>query len=60
MVDKERIKGKAEEVKGAIKEQVGKVTGNHETEAEGAAEKNKGKTRDKAGKVKDTARDVFK
>ncbi|GAB3676168.1 CsbD family protein [Salinisphaera aquimarina] len=60
MVDKERIKGKAEEVKGSIKEQVGKVTGNHETEAEGRVEKNKGKTRDKVGKVKDTARDVAK
>ncbi|MES1924911.1 CsbD family protein [Salinisphaera sp. T31B1] len=60
MVDKERIKGKAEQVKGSIKEQVGKVTGNRETEAEGRAEKNKGKTRDKVGKVKDTARDVVK
>ena len=38
-MDKDRIEGAAHRVKGALKEGVGKVTGDAKTEAEGAAEK---------------------
>ncbi|MGA9948693.1 MAG: CsbD family protein, partial [Xanthobacteraceae bacterium] len=42
-MDKDRIKGSAHEAKGAIKQGVGKVTGDSKLETEGAAEKNAGK-----------------
>lgn len=38
-MDKDRIKGAAHEAKGAVKEAVGKVTGDKKTQAEGVAEK---------------------
>lgn len=60
MVDKERVKGKADKVKGAVKEQVGKLTGDEETEARGKAEKNEGKARDTVGKGKDKVRNTLK
>ena len=42
-MDNDRIKGAAKEVKGAIKETAGKLTGNRQTEIEGKAEKAVGK-----------------
>ena len=42
-MDKDRIKGTAHQVKGAVKEAAGKVTGNSKTEAEGKTEKVAGK-----------------
>lgn len=59
-MDKDRIAGKAKEVKGTIKEGVGKVTGNEETEAEGKVEKTTGKVQGKVGEAKDAVRDTFK
>lgn len=59
-MDKDRIKGTAEQVKGSIKEAVGKVTGNDKLQVEGKADKLAGKTQDQVGKAKDTARDAFK
>ena len=38
-MDKDRVEGAAHQVKGAVKEVVGKVTGDAKTQAEGAAEK---------------------
>jgi uncharacterized protein YjbJ (UPF0337 family) len=57
-MDEDRIKGKAEDVKGRVKRQVGEWTGNEETQAEGAMDQAKGKTQNAWGKVKDAARDV--
>ena len=59
-VDKDRIEGTARQVKGSIKEAIGKVTGDATTQAEGAAEKAAGKTQNTVGGVKDSARDVLK
>jgi uncharacterized protein YjbJ (UPF0337 family) len=42
-MDKDRIVGAAHQVKGVVKETVGKVTGDAKTQAEGAAEKAAGK-----------------
>jgi uncharacterized protein YjbJ (UPF0337 family) len=59
-MDKDRIAGKAKEVKGAIKEGVGKMTGNKDTEAEGKIDKAAGKVQGKVGEAKDSVRDAFK
>ncbi len=58
-MDKDRVKGKLEDVKGRVKRQVGEWTGDEKTEAEGAAEQVKGKIQNAWGKVKDAGRDVL-
>ena len=55
-MDKDRIKGSAEQAKGKVKEVVGKVTGNSKTEAEGKADQVKGKIRNTVGGLKDSLR----
>ena len=59
-MDKDRIDGAGKQVKGSVKEAIGKVTGNKTTEAKGAAEKAGGKVQAEAGKAKDTVRDAVK
>lgn len=59
-MDENRIKGTAEQVKGSIKEAVGKVTGNDKLEIEGKADKLAGKAQNEIGKAKDAARDALK
>ena len=46
--------------KGAIKEVVGKVTGDTKTQAEGATEKAAGKVQNAIGGAKDAAREALK
>jgi len=57
-MDKNRIKGKAEDIKGRVKRQVGEWTGDEELQAEGTAEQVEGKVQNAVGKVKDVARKV--
>jgi uncharacterized protein YjbJ (UPF0337 family) len=57
-MDKDRIEGKAEDIKGRVKRQVGEWTGDEELQAEGTADQAKGKVQNAFGKVKDAARDV--
>lgn len=57
-MDKDRIKGKAEDIAGRAKRQVGEWTGDKDAQAEGAVDQLKGKARNAVGKVKDAARDV--
>ncbi|HEX4603430.1 MAG TPA: CsbD family protein [Candidatus Angelobacter sp.] len=57
-MDKERIKGKAEDIAGRVERQVGEWTGNPKTQAEGLAKQAEGKARNAVGKLKDEARDV--
>jgi uncharacterized protein YjbJ (UPF0337 family) len=52
-MDKDRVKGAAHEVKGGVKEAVGKMTGDTKTQAEGAAEKAAGKVQNAVGGAKD-------
>ena len=59
-MDKDRIKGAGEQVKGSIKEAIGKVTGDTETQAEGAGQKAAGKVQNTVGGAKDTVRDATK
>lgn len=59
-MDKDRIDGAAKQVKGSIKEAVGKVTGDSKTQAEGVAEKAAGKVQSSVGGAKDATRDALK
>ena len=47
----DEVAGKIHEVKGAIKEKVGKLTSDHNLEAEGEVEKVAGKVQKKIGQV---------
>jgi uncharacterized protein YjbJ (UPF0337 family) len=59
-MDKDRIAGAAHQVKGAVKETVGKITGDAKTQAEGAAEKTAGKVQNIVGSAKDAIRNAVK
>ena len=55
-MDKDRIKGAAQQAKGAVKEVAGKATGDAKLESEGKADKVAGKVRNAVGGLKDTFR----
>jgi len=55
-MDKDRIKGSAEQTKGAVKEAVGKVVGDKKLESEGKADKAAGKVQNAVGGLKDALR----
>ncbi|HEY2390809.1 MAG TPA: CsbD family protein [Candidatus Angelobacter sp.] len=57
-MDKERIKGKAEDVAGRVQRQVGEWTGDEKAQAEGLAKQAEGKVRNAVGKLKDSVRDA--
>jgi uncharacterized protein YjbJ (UPF0337 family) len=56
-MDHNRVEGTKHQVKGAVKEVAGKVTGDKWQEAKGAVEKNVGKVQKKVGVAKDKAED---
>jgi uncharacterized protein YjbJ (UPF0337 family) len=58
-MDKDRIKGKAEDVKGRIKRQAGEWTGDKVAQIEGAAQQAKGKVQNAFGRVKDAGREAL-
>ena len=55
-MDKDRIKGSAQQAKGKLKEVAGKVTGDAKLESEGKADKAAGKVRNAIGGIKDKFR----
>ena len=57
-MDKDRVEGKLEDVKGRVKRQVGEWTGDEKTQAEGAADQAKGKVQNAWGKLKDAGREA--
>jgi uncharacterized protein YjbJ (UPF0337 family) len=57
-MDKDRIKGAADQAKGAVKETAGKITGDAKLQTEGQADKLKGKVENAAGGAKDAVRDA--
>ncbi len=59
-MDKNRIEGALDQAKGAVKEAIGKVTGNDKLEIEGGADKVAGKAMSAVGETKDTVRDAVK
>jgi uncharacterized protein YjbJ (UPF0337 family) len=58
-MDKDRVEGSAKNIKGKIKEGVGKVTGDTKTEAEGKADQAEGKVQNTVGGIKDKARELL-
>lgn len=58
-MDKDRIEGAGKNIKGKIKEGVGKMTGDSKTEAEGQADQVKGKAQNTVGGLKDKTREVL-
>lgn len=55
-MDKDRIKGSAQQAKGAAKEVAGKISGDVKLESEGKADKVVGKAQNAIGGLKDTLR----
>ncbi|MDP3690657.1 CsbD family protein [Bradyrhizobium sp.] len=53
-MDKDRIAGSAKQVKGTVKQAVGKVAGDAKLEAEGKADKIEGQVQNAIGGLKDT------
>jgi uncharacterized protein YjbJ (UPF0337 family) len=59
-MDKDRIAGAAKEAKGAVKEAIGKATGDAKLQADGRADKVEGKVQNAIGGVKAAMRDALK
>jgi uncharacterized protein YjbJ (UPF0337 family) len=59
-VNKDQIKGRVEEAKGAVKEATGKLVGDETLEAKGNIQKNLGKVEAKFGDVKQDVKDSSK
>ncbi len=59
-MDKDRVEGAAKQMKGAVKEAIGKVTGDTKIEAEGQADRAEGKVQNAVGGMKDTVRDAVR
>ena len=59
-MDKDRIAGSAKEIKGVIKQNVGKALGDAKLQSEGKADEAEGKVQNAIGGLKDTVRDALK
>ncbi|HTW33981.1 MAG TPA: CsbD family protein [Rhizomicrobium sp.] len=57
-MDKDRIKGSADQAKGAAKDAAGKILHDQKLRAEGKIDKLKGKTESAIGGAKDALRDM--
>ncbi|MBU8539503.1 CsbD family protein [Falsiroseomonas tokyonensis] len=56
-MDKDRIEGAGKQAKGAIKEGIGKATGDTSMQVEGKADKAEGKVQNAVGGAKDKVRE---
>lgn len=59
-MNKDQVKGRAEQVKGAIKSTTGKVVGNTKLEVEGEIDKAGGKAQATYGDIKEDVKDANK
>jgi uncharacterized protein YjbJ (UPF0337 family) len=59
-MDKGRVEGGVHQVKGTVEEAVGKVPGNANTPAKGAAEKTAAEVQNEVGSAKEPVRDSVK
>jgi uncharacterized protein YjbJ (UPF0337 family) len=59
-MDDDRTKGMGKQISGSLKEAIGKITGDAETQAEGTSEKVAGKAQKVVGSAKASARDMAK
>ena len=55
-MNKDRIAGSAKEIKGSVKEAIGKAVGNAKLESDGKADKVEGKVQNAIGGLKDALR----
>ena len=53
-MDKDRIVGSGKQIKGAVKQAVGKAVGDAKLESEGKADRIEGKVQNTIGSIKDT------
>jgi uncharacterized protein YjbJ (UPF0337 family) len=53
-MDKDRVTGSAKQIKGTVKQVVGKIVGDVKLEAEGNADKIEGQVQNAVGGLKDT------
>jgi uncharacterized protein YjbJ (UPF0337 family) len=60
IMDKDRVAGSAKQIKGEVKQVVGKVIGDAKLESEGKADKIEGKVQNAVGGLKDTVKDALK
>ncbi len=58
-MDKDRVSGAIDQAKGAVKDTVGKLTGDTKLQAEGKVDKAVGKMESTVGGAKDTAREAL-
>jgi uncharacterized protein YjbJ (UPF0337 family) len=58
-MNKDRIQGSAEQLKGKVKETVGKVTGDAKLQGEGKADQVAGKAQNAIGGIKDAAKEAL-
>lgn len=59
-MDREHVKGAADKVSGAVKEGIGKATGDASMQAKGKLDKAKGEARQAAGDIKDAMKKADK
>ncbi|WP_341895807.1 CsbD family protein [Ferrovibrio terrae] len=59
-MDKDRIEGTAKQIKGNLKEGVGRLTGDAKLKTEGKADQVEGKLQNAVGGAKDAVRDAVK
>jgi uncharacterized protein YjbJ (UPF0337 family) len=59
-MDKDRVVGSVKQVKGTVKQVVGKVVGDAKLESEGQADKIEGKVQNAIGGLKDRVKDALK
>ena len=59
-MDKDRVAGSAKEIKGTIKQAVGRAVGDAKLESEGKADKLEGTVQNAIGGIKDTVNDALK
>ena len=55
-MDKDRIAGSIKQIKGSIKEAVGKAIGDAKLQVDGQADKTEGKVQNLAGAIKDSVK----
>ena len=58
-MDKDRVSGAFKQVKGSVKEAVGKLTGDSKMQSDGKAEKVVGKVQNAIGGAKDSVREAI-
>jgi len=59
-MDKYRIAGAAQQIKGSVKEAVGTAVGDAKLQSDGKAERAAGKIQNAVGGMKDTVREIVK